>query len=81
MRLVSDRVTPDPMLDEPEPTVTKVSVTECEWALVDKNGTQYPHDIRAYWRVSGAGELLDGDYCARHAAMAVRRWREREEES
>lgn len=67
----------DPMLDEQEPTITKVAPTECGWAMVDKYGELYPHGVRAYWRVSGAGELLDGDYCARHAAEAVRWWREK----
>lgn len=65
------------MLDEQEPTVTKISATECEWAMTDKNGEQYPHSARAYWRVRGAGEFLDGDYCRRHAREAVRWWRER----
>lgn len=65
---------PDPLSDDREPSVTKVSATDCGWALVGKYGEQYPHGTRAYWRVSGAGELLDGNYCRRHAREAVR-WR------
>lgn len=75
--MVVDPMRPDTMLDEQEPTVTQVSRTTCGWAMVDKYGELYPHDIRAYWRVSGAGELLDGDYCRRHAREAVRWWREK----
>lgn len=67
---------PDPMRDEQEPSVTRVGVSECDWALVDRNGQQSPHGTRGYWRVSGAGELLDGVYCRRHAFEAVRWWRE-----
>jgi hypothetical protein len=54
-----------------EPTITTITEGECEWALEDKYGDPYPHGIRARRRVSGAGELLDGIYCIRHAKLAV----------
>jgi hypothetical protein len=59
-----------------EPLTTKISEGTCDWALEDKYGELYPHGVLARRRVSGAGEGLDGDYCARHAKMAVEWWRE-----
>lgn len=57
-------------------TITVIRGTTCDWALVDKYGDLYPHGIQAHRRVSGCGELLDGDYCRRHAQMAVQWCRE-----
>jgi hypothetical protein len=57
-----------------EPTVTTITEGECDWALYDHDGDPYPHGIKARRRVDGAGELLDGIYCWRHARMAVDWW-------
>lgn len=66
-----------------DPTVRPIDGTDrgCDWAMVDKYGELYPHGITARRRVVGAGEMLDGDYCIRHAKEAVRWWRERIEPS
>lgn len=53
------------------PLVTRISDTTCSWAMVAKDGRLYPHAIAARRRVRQAGEFLDGDYCLRHARMAV----------
>lgn len=53
------------------PTITRITGSRCCWALLDKHGDPYPHDIRATRRVVGAGEFYDGDYCKQHADMAV----------
>lgn len=55
------------------PTVTTIREGTCDWAVPDPHwdGHQMPHGIKARRRVTNAGELLDGDYCVRHAAMAV----------
>ena len=55
----------------PTPTVTPIAEGTCAWALVDKDGELYPYGIKARRRVRDAGEFLDGDYCIRHAKMAV----------
>lgn len=55
-----------------ETCMTRISKTACCWSMADRNGDAYPHGIAAYWRVSGAGEFLDSDYCRRHAREAVR---------
>lgn len=54
-----------------EPTVTTITEGTCDWALVDRYGELYPHGTKATHRVAGAGEMYDGDYCARHARKAV----------
>jgi len=64
--------------DRDEPTVMKISEGECTWAVDDPHwrGHQMPHGIRARRRVSGAGEFYSGDFCIRHAALAVQYWRQ-----
>lgn len=56
-------------------TVTKIDGTTCGWAVDDPHwhGHQMPHGIKARRRVENAGEFYDGDYCIRHARMAVER--------
>ena len=58
--------------DEHAPTRTPITEGLCWWAMTYRStGEQYPHGIKARWRVRGAGEFLDGDYCSRHADMAM----------
>jgi hypothetical protein len=39
--------------------------------MTDRDGYAYPHGIKARRRVERAGEFLDGNYCLRHARMAM----------
>lgn len=52
-------------------TVTAIDIGHCCWAMTDRDGYQYPCGADARRRVEGAGELLDGEYCVRHARMAM----------
>ena len=56
-----------------EPTVTTISEGTCEWSVDDPHwyGYQMPHGVKARRRVERAGEFLDGNYCLRHARMAL----------
>lgn len=54
-----------------EATLTPITEGRCGWAMSDKDGMQYPHDTKAHYHIDGAGEIYDGDFCARHAAEAA----------
>jgi hypothetical protein len=54
-----------------EATVTRVYEQRCGWAMVDKHGELYPHGILAKYRIEGAGDEVDGDYCTPHAIEAA----------
>lgn len=64
------------MDERTEPTMTPIKGHRCDWAMVDRYGELYPHDIKATHAVLGTGlECMDGVYCRRHAHEAIRRAR------
>ena len=56
-----------------QPTRQPVKKGQCEWSVPDPQGygNDMPHGVKARWRVTDAGEFLDGNYCIRHADQAV----------
>lgn len=54
------------------PTMTPILDRVCDWALSDRYGEAYPCGKPATHRVSEAVEEYNGDFCERHARLAVK---------
>jgi hypothetical protein len=56
-----------------EPVATPISGVPCDWAMTDRDGYGYPHGAPATTRVTNACEFFNGNFCDRHARLAVKR--------